>query len=388
MDKERLIKDLREEVIEGLIQCARCHFCLSACPLYKEWFTQGSFGIHQAAYYGAKWNRIDESLRDIVYACTTCGACEVACTKLSKGIPIIEYIGKARELLLEKGVGPMPDQVSALKAIYKRGNPWGEPSRSRTDWANDLDVTYISEGDRAEILYFVGCASSYDPRAQQIAKSIVGILNRIGVNFGILREEQCCGHPAFRMGERGLFDYSAESNLNLFAEHGITKVITSSPHCYHTFVNECPEAAEKIEFQHYTQFFAELIEQGRLAFSSKLDKRVTYHDPCYLGRRNEIYQEPRELIKSIPEITLIEMDETMEDSRCCGSGGGRMWFDTEEGTDLAEQRIKDALDVNAEILLTACPFCLITLDEVSKILSDKSIEVIDIAELTLIALEG
>lgn len=381
MDRAGLIRDLREGVVEGLVQCARCHFCLSACPLYKDWFTQGSFGIHQAAYYGAKWNHIDDSLRDIVYACTTCAACEVACAKLSKGIPIMEWIGKARELLLEKAVGPMPRQTSILKAIHRQGNPWGEPPSSRTDWANGLDAREISEGERIEVVYFVGCAPSYDPRAQRIARSIVRILNRVGVSFAILREEKCCGHPALRTGERGLFEYCAEGNLNSFSEHGISRVITTSPHCYYTFTEECSEAAQAIQFQHYTQFLAELIEQGRLTLSSALEKRVTYHDPCYLGRRSGIYQQPRRLIRSIPGITLAEMDESMEDSRCCGSGGGRMWFETEQGTDLAEQRIDDALHVGAEILLTACPFCLITLDEVSKIPRDKSIEVMDIAEL-------
>ena len=392
MEEEKTMEDLQKNLIDSLKECEKCTICSSECPIYKERLTQGPFGINRAIYYGIKWDHLDDNLRDLVYSCTTCGACELICKKISRGVNLVECFEKTRELLLEKMIGPMPEQRKVLDSLYKYGNPWGESPEKRTDWSKDLNIKYISKDKGADLLYFIGCLLSYDPRAQQIAKSLGKILNQVGVDYGILEGEKCCGDPAWRLGEKGLFDYMAEENIKTFEECNVNQILTVCPHSYHTFVNDYPKKEKSLKIQHYTQFLNDLIDKKVLTFSSKLETKVTYHDPCYLGRHNDVYEQPRNIIKSIPGVTLVEMENNRENSHCCGCGGGRMWAEPPEKgfvltKEIAERRVKEALEVNAEILLTACPFCNITLnDAVSSLNAGDSVEVIDIAELVLRAL--
>jgi Fe-S oxidoreductase len=219
-----------------------------------------------------------------------------------------------------------------------------------------------------------------------VAKALVKSLFKAEVNFGILgNEETCCGSEVRRMGEEGLFEMLVEDNLNLFRKYGITQIVTISPHCYNVFKNEYQDS--EIEVKHYTQYVAELIDTGKLTFSNKVEKVVTYHDPCYLGRHNGIYDEPRRVLESIPGLELVEMPDSRESSLCCGGGGGRMWLETKKEERFADLRVKQALEVGAKVLVTACPYCLLNFEDslLSMDIGD-SMVIRDISELLLEAI--
>ncbi|MBW2083734.1 MAG: (Fe-S)-binding protein [Deltaproteobacteria bacterium] len=394
MEEQLVEQEIEKYLNENLIWCEKCHFCNTVCPIVESRVSQGSFGINRAIYYGLKWNEINEDLRNLVYSCTTCGKCNLMCKKVSRALPLTEIIEKAREyLLVEKMAGPMPEQVSVLKNMHIRGNPWGNPPHERTKWADGLEVTFASKENKVDVLYFVGCACSYDPQGQRIARNMVKILNQARVNFGILENETCSGHEAKRMGEIGLFQYLSESNISMFKQAGVSHIVTSDPHSFYSFTHEYPEWGKGITVQHYTQFINELIKDGKLRLGSEVKKRVTYHDPCYLGRHSGVFEEPRELIGQIQGVDLVEMENAREDSNCCGMGGGRMWMEPPKGLVssqvIAEKRIEQALDTRAEILLTACPFCNITLnDAVKSMKKEGSIKVVDITELIVMSLNA
>jgi Fe-S oxidoreductase len=242
-----------------------------------------------------------------------------------------------------------------------------------------------------DVLYFVGCASSYDAQGQKIAKNLSKILKQTDVNFGILENETCSGHEAKRMGETGLFAYLSEANMKMFKDAGIQHIITGDPHSFYSFTHEYPEQANGLKVQHYCQFLNELIDGGELKLSSQVNKTVTYHDPCYLGRHSQIFEEPRKLIQKVPGVTLVEMENARADSDCCGMGGGRMWMEPPQGLlssqAIAEKRVYQALDTGSEILITACPFCNITLNDAVKSLEkEEAIKVMDITELISMSL--
>ncbi|HUT72443.1 MAG TPA: (Fe-S)-binding protein [Desulfatiglandales bacterium] len=392
MNEEQFEEDLEKALNEALISCEKCHFCNTVCPVVDTRVTQGPFGISRAIYYGLQWDECNESLRDLVYSCTTCGKCVDMCKKVSRALPLIEIFEKAREyLLVEKMAGPMPDQVGVLKNMHVRGNPWGNPSHERTQWAEGLDIPFASKDNQVDVLYFVGCASSYDAQGQKIAKNLSTILKKAGVNFGILENETCSGHEARRMGETGLFAYLSEANMKMFEEAGINHIVTGDPHSFYSFTQEYPDRGNGLRVQHYSQFLNELIDKGKLKLSKRVSKTVTYHDPCYLGRHSKIFEEPRDLIQKVPGITLVEMENARADSDCCGMGGGRMWMEPPQGLlssqAIGERRVHQALDTGAEVLLTACPFCNITLNDAVKSLEkEETIKVMDITELIAMSL--
>jgi len=206
MEEAQFEEDFEKYLNEALISCEKCHFCHTVCPIVDTRVTQGPFGINRAIYYGLKWSELNEELRDLVYSCTTCGKCVAMCKKVSRALPLVEIFEKAREyFLVEKMLGPMPEQVGVLKNMHVRGNPWGNPPHERTSWAQGLEIPFASKDNHVDVLYFVGCASSYDAQGQKIAKNLTRILKTAGVNFGILENETCSGHEAKRMGETGLF---------------------------------------------------------------------------------------------------------------------------------------------------------------------------------------
>jgi len=379
-------------LIGQLISCEKCHLCNTDCPICDYRITQGPFGINRSIYYSLKWNQFSKELRDLVYSCTTCGKCVATCKNVSRALPLVDIFEKAREFLfVEKMIGPMPDQRDVIKNIFRKGNPWGYPPRERTKWAEGLDIKFASKDNKVEVLYYVGCTSSYDAEGQKIAKSLSMILKRAGVSFGILEKEQSSGSEAKRMGETGLFEHLVEGNLEMFEEAGIDHMVTGDPHDFYSLSREYPKRGNELRVEHSTQFLNSLIDKGRLRLSSKIEKKVTYHDPCYLGRRGEVFEEPRNLIKKIPGITFVEMEKCKENSDCCGMGGGRMWMEIPKGLvssqAIAERRVKQALDTSAEVLLTACPFCKITLTDAVKAMKvEESIQVMDITELIAMAL--
>jgi Fe-S oxidoreductase len=234
-----------------------------------------------------------------------------------------------------------------------------------------------------EILYFPGCYLNYDPRLKKVAVATATILNRAGVDFGILGvEENCCGESIRKTGNEQLFKHLARENIKTFVEHGVKKILVSSPHCYHTFTNEYPEFMVNFEVVHISQYLYQLISEGRLELTKEYGKRVTYHDPCYLGRHNGIFDEPRGVLRSVPGLEFGEMAEVREDSLCCGMGGGRIWFETPQAERFSNLRLEQAIEVGAEELVTSCPYCITQLEDSRLSLEDsESIQIRDITEI-------
>jgi len=242
-------------------------------------------------------------------------------------------------------------------SLLVEGNPLHETRQKRADWAKDLAVKPFAEG--TEVLYFVGCYLSYDPRLKKVATATAQILNRAGVDFGILGErENCCGESIRKTGAESVFKTLAKENIKTFVDLGVKKILVSSPHCYHTFKNEYPEFMVNFEVVHIAQFLFDLIRTGRIELKNQLDKRVTYHDPCYLGRHNGVFEQPREILKAVPGLQLVEMSNARKDSLCCGGGGGRVWMDTPKGERFSDLRLAQAHEVGAQVLATSCPYCI------------------------------
>jgi Fe-S oxidoreductase len=232
-----------------------------------------------------------------------------------------------------------------------------------------------------EILYFPGCYLSYDPRLKKVAAATAGILDKAGVDFGILGpKESCCGESIRKTGNEALFKHLARENIKSFIDHGVKKILVSSPHCLHTFKNEYPQFNVRFEVVHITEFLRELIRDGRLKPARGYAKRITWHDPCYLGRHNGVFDAPREVLKTISEVT--EMQDYRENSLCCGGGGGRIWMETPKGERFSDLRLKQAAAVGAEVLVTACPYCITNFTDSSLGLADgQRIEIKDITEI-------
>jgi len=315
-----------------------------------------------------------------IWRCTTCGTCPQRCPR---GVNQIELGVSLRRIATEYGVFPktVTPIVTVSGSLQAEGNPFNMDRSKRADWAEGLSVKPFVEG--MEILYFPGCYLSYDPRLKKVAAATVKILNKAGVDFGILgTKENCCGESIRKTGNEQLFKHLAKENIKNFIDRGVKKILVSSPHCYHTFKNEYPEFSVNFEIIHITEFLSELMQAGRLKAVREYGKKITYHDPCYLGRHNKIFDAPRDVLNRIPGVEFTEMEERRESSFCCGGGGGRIWMETPKGERFADLRLKQAVDVGAEVLVTACPYCITNFTDSSLSLEDgQSIEVKDITEV-------
>jgi len=297
-------------------------------------------------------------------------------------VEIIDIMRAMRRAIVEFGIGGIPDSLRiSIKNISGVGNPLGEPRENRADWAKDLDVKPFEKG--TEILYFSCCIPAYDSSVQRVARATVNILKKAKVDFGILgTKENCCGESARKAGQESLFNNLAQANIAAFKEAGVEKIVTTSPHCYSTFKNEYPELDGKFEVVHASQYLAELIKDGKLKLTKELNKKVTYHDPCYLGRHNGIYEEPREALMKIPGLELVEMADSREESLCCGGGGGRIWMETPKGERFSDLRVEQAVAAGAEVLVTCCPYCITNFEDSRLGLNySEVIEVKDITEI-------
>jgi Fe-S oxidoreductase len=285
--------------------------------------------------------------------------------------------------VVESGIIPRTVK-DVLESVFKYHNPMGTHQSKRIEWAKDLNVKTFPAVTKADILYFVCCSTAFDIRNQEVAKAMTEIFDRMGVNYATLgMEEWCCGDHMLRMGEKGLFEELAIHNIEIFKKFNMEKIVTLSPHCYNTFKNDKPYADKRLNVQHYTQFLAEAVQKGKIKPSKTVNKRVAYHDPCFLGKRNEIYAEPRQILQSINGLELVEMKRTRESSFCCGGGAGRVW--TEEAQPEKRpcvERVKEALDLGVDIIAVACPFCITTLEDAVKVLDvENKITVKDILEI-------
>lgn len=371
---KEIVEVIKESGGDAFKLCYQCGLCDTVCP----WNRVRAFSMRKIireATFGLTDIESDEMWR-----CTTCGNCPRQCPR---GVTIIEAGVSLRRIATEYGV--FPTSVNPVRAISAsltgEGNPLNETRKARANWTGGLSVNTFTEG--MEILYFPGCYLCYDPRLKKVARATADILNRAGIDFGILgSEENCCGESIRKTGDEELFKRLARENIKTFIDNGVKKILVSSPHCYHTFKNEYPEFRVNFEVVHISQYLFELINEGRLELTKDYGKKVTYHDPCYLGRHNGIYDEPRELLKKIPGLELIEMADSMEDSLCCGGGGGRIWMETPKGERFSDIRIEQAVGIGAEVLVTACPYCITHFEESRLTLEDnQATKIKDITEI-------
>jgi len=314
------------------------------------------------------------------WQCTTCGACTLLCPAFVN--PVDEIVDMRRYQALT--TGKVPKSVAdALRNIERQGNPWGIPAQDRLNWSDGLNLHELAPGDETDVLYFVGCASAFDDRNKKVARSFVSLLNKAGVNFGVLGfDETCCGETARRMGNEYLFQVFAEQNLESMGKIKFNRIVTQCPHCFNTLKNEYPQFGSKYKVLHYTEFLTELsLTTGISPNGNGLKGRIAYHDSCYLGRYNQIYQAPRQLLHDA-KLNPIELPRQGENSFCCGGGGGQMWLETDPNTRINHRRLAEVQQVKADVVATACPYCLLMFDDAirSKGLGEQ-VQVMDIAEI-------
>ena len=362
--------------------CIQCGTCTGGCPVkYRSPLNMRR--LVRETFFTANPSPLFK--RPELWACTTCSTCSLRCPA---GVKNVELIMGIRNFLANQGEVPSTIR-DALENTLLHGNPWGRFRDRRADWAKDLGVKILGEGVTTETLLYVGCAPSYDPRVQNVSTALVKIFQKAELDFGILgKKESCCGNEIRRMGEQTLFKKLAKDNSALFKKLGVKRIITISPHCLNAFKNEYPDMG--IPVQHYTQVLADLIETGKIKMLKGLEIQTTYQDPCFLGKQNLIFDEPRKILSSIPGMQFVEMERSRERSFCCEGGGGRMWTEVgTEGKRNGEIRIREAIGLGAKVIATACPFCLLTLEDATKT-SGLATEIMvkDIAELVLEAMEG
>ncbi len=373
-DYKEIVEVIRDSGGEAFKRCYQCGLCDVVCP----WNRVRDFSMRKIVRQ-ATFGMTDIESEDI-WRCTTCGTCPQECPR---DVGQIESGVALRKIATEYGV--FPQAVKPIRGISAsligEGNPLNEEQKNRAAWTEGLSVPTFSE--EMEILYFPGCYPAYDPRLKKVARATAEILNAAGVEYGILGpEENCCGESIRKTGDEELFRRLAKENIKTFIDHGVKRILVTSPHCYHTFKNEYPEFRVNFEIVHITEFLFQLIQEGRLELSRGFEKKVTYHDPCYLGRHNGIYEEPREVLKGVPGLELAEMSDSRRRSLCCGGGGGRIWMETVMGERFSDLRIDQALEAGASVLATSCPYCITNFED-SRINLDKeeAIEIKDITEI-------
>jgi Fe-S oxidoreductase len=371
---KEVIDEVKEKGGDAVKFCYQCGKCDTVCP----WNRVRTFSMRKLireATFG-----LSEIEREEIWRCTTCGKCPQRCPRDVKQIDDMVALRR-----VATGYGVFPAHVKPVRTISAgltaQGNPFGEDRTKRAEWAEGLSVKTFAEG--MELLYFPGCYLCYDPRLKKVAQATANILNKAGIDFGILgSKENCCGESIRKTGNEELFKRLARENIKTFIENGVKKILVSSPHCYHTFKNEYPEFKVNFEVVHISQYLFELINEGRLEITKEYGKKVTYHDPCYLGRHNGIYDEPRGVLKKIPGLELFEMPESREDSLCCGMGGGRVWMETLKDERFSNLRLEQAIGLGAQVLATSCPYCITALEDSRLVLNyGEVIEVKDITEI-------
>ncbi len=371
---KEIIDVIKDSGGEAFKRCFQCGLCDVVCP----WNRVRTFSMRKLVRE-ATFGLTDIESEDM-WLCTTCGRCPQHCPR---DVQQIESGVALRRIATEYGV--FPSSVQPIRTISGslagEGNPLSEERKKRAAWAEGLSVPSFEEG--MEFLYFPGCYLCFDPRLKKVARATARLLQHAGVDFGILGpEENCCGESIRKTGDEEVFKRLAKENIKTFIDHGVRKILVSSPHCFHTFKNEYPEFSVNFQIVHISQLLFQLVQDGRIEPSKEYHKKVTYHDPCYLGRHNGIFEEPREVLKKVPGLELTEMPDSRVDSLCCGGGGGRVWMETQKGERFSDLRIGQAIEVGAELLVTSCPYC-ITMFEDSRITMemDDKIQIKDISEI-------
>jgi len=386
-----------------LYTCTECGRCQAACP---AWATQKplspkKLAIAQRDHLYAKgkfllsqdkdktWegpSLIGEEVvsKEVIWSCTACRNCEEVC-------PVeIQYVQRIADLRrhLTSMENDFPKELNlTFKGLENYGNPWSLPQQKRADWAQGLEVPLASQSPDFEVLYWVGCAASYDDRSKKTAREFVKILKTAGVKFAILGpEESCTGDSARRLGNEFLFQMLAQQNIQTLNTYKVKKIVTACPHCFNTLANEYPQMGGNYEVVHSSVFIRDLIRKGKLKVGRGTLDRIAYHDPCYLGRFNDHYDEPRELIRKTSSGKVLESERTKSNSFCCGAGGGRMWLEEHEPR-MSTVRLEQLMKTDPKAIAVACPFCMTMFTDAAKAKGvEEKLPIKDVVELVAEAL--
>jgi Fe-S oxidoreductase len=396
------IKNLSWKDVFDLYNCTECGRCEANCPAHlsgkvlspKEIILE----IRDQAYQEMPvFGRAREPQKIVglavkpeeIWACTSCMACVTACPVQIDQLSKILEMRRNQVMIQDK----YPELFGEFfKGMDGRGNPWNMTADQRLEWTKGLDIPILSKLDAAQIkrldyLFWVGCATAFDPRNQKVARSLVKILQAAGIKFAILGEEESCtGDAARRIGHEYIFQIQAQKNVETLNKYSVKRILTVCPHCLNTLKNEYPDFGGQYEVVHHTQLIANLIKQDRIKLTKSISATIAYHDSCYLGRYNRIYESPRETIDAIPGAKRVEMKRSRERGMCCGAGGGLMWLEEEPGKRVNELRVAQALEVKAEMVATACPFCMTMLEDGIAAKAEGKLQDRNIAELIVEAM--
>jgi Fe-S oxidoreductase/nitrate reductase gamma subunit len=394
------IEDFTWKQLLDLDACTRCGRCQDACPAFFSGKALNPkkviqdlkthlYDVYPHLSYSkpavTRKEMVGEVITDdVVWDCTTCRACQQAC-------PVyIEHVDKIvdlrRNLAMEKSRFPEAVQ-EALKCLGTRGHPYRGTTATRTTWCQDLGIKTLAEDSDVDILYWVGCSAALDDRNMKVALSVAKILRTAGINFGILGDEEaCCGDPARRMGDEYLFQTICQQNIEILKSHHVKRVLTSCPHCFNSLKYEYPQFGGSYEVVHHSQFIAGLLKDGRLNVNKKVLQKAAYHDSCYLGRYNDIYDEPRSIVKALSEKQL-ELSRYGTNSFCCGGGGGHMWMEEDPAKRVNNRRVEEILACGVDCVATACPYCLTMFEDGLKAKqAEEKVKARDISEIVADAL--
>lgn len=322
----------------------------------------------------------DVITEDVLWSCTTCRACQQECPVLNEHIDKI--IDMRRNLVLEQAKIPETAE-SILRCIETRGHSCRGTLATRTDWTKGLDIKILSEKGDIDVLFWTGCTAALEDRNIKVAIAFAKVLKAAGVNFGVLgTEETCCGEPVRRMGNEYLFQMQARRNIELLQNYNVRRIVATCPHCFNTLKNEYPQLGGMFEVVHHSEFMVQLLKEGKLKLSQEMKKTITYHDSCYLGRHNDIYLAPREIVGAVPGVKMVEMARSGKRGFCCGGGGGRFWMEERIGKRMNEMRTEDVIGAKADVVATACPYCLQMLEDGIKARgAEETLKAMDLAEL-------
>ncbi len=423
------LADFNWKQLINMDACMRCARCLDYCPTYNSGkpLMPRQFILEVAAHMattggifiglggslpvevgmrGREWSRGngctaggpssqirlvgDVVSEEEIWDCTTCRACMEQCPVMIEHVPLI--VEMRRHLVMERSSFPS-ELVNVFNSLERRGNPYRMPTNGRTDWARGLEVPEVAEMEdpaQLEVLYWVGCTASYESRSQKVARAFARILKTAGVRFALLgNDELCCGDPARRSGAEHLYQLLAQQNVELLNSFGPRRIVTTCPHCLNTLKNEYPQFGGNYQVVHHSQFLLERLLSGRLQLRGDHNLGVlTYHDPCYLGRYNDVYDAPRQILRRV-NGGMVEMPRSRDRSFCCGAGGAHAFMDERRGTRISHGRVKEALSTGAGAVIAACPFCVINLEDgVRALEAEEQFGVRDLAEAIAATLDG
>ena len=391
----KVLKDLPQTQILDAYACIQCSRCQDACPAYEtgKELSPSALEINKRYFINehskslADGKAIDKALTDwmlteeAAWSCTTCGFCVEVCPVGNE--PMLDILRARQDLVMMESKFPK-DAMETFDKMENYGNPWGLSPQDREKWMEGKDVPLMREKKEVDVLYWAGCSGAYDTRGKEISQSVVDVFNKAEIDFASLgNEETCTGDSARRIGNEYLFQMMANQNLETFEKYKFKKIVTQCPHCLTTLKNDYSELGANLEVVHHSQYISELIKDGKINPEPWMDTDVTYHDPCYLGRHNDEYDAPRDVIQSIMrDGKLVEMEQNKKESFCCGAGGGNMWYEIKTGERINKNRFNQAVETKAKTVAAACNFCNIMLEDGMKVTgNDQDMQVLDIAEM-------